>query len=92
VFADFALGRLVAQSFDSLLALAGFLNTDACKGFAFVGGDQDVVPCLGEGAGIAVRKGDPVVTEFNNAIQAIRADGTYKKFNDAYFAIDVYGK
>ncbi|MBT4889008.1 MAG: transporter substrate-binding domain-containing protein [Rhodospirillales bacterium] len=91
VFADLASGRIDAQSSDALQAEEGFLNTDAGKGFAFIGGDQDDIPCLGEGAGIAVRKGDSIVTEFNNAIQAIRADGTYAKFNDMYFAMDIYG-
>ena len=31
-------------------------------------------------------------TELNAAIKAIRANGTYKKINDKYFKIDVYGK
>ena len=91
VFADLGAGRIDAQSSDALQALEGFLNTDAGKGFAFVGGDQDDVPCLGEGAGITVRKGDALATEFSNAIQALRADGTYKKLNDKYFEMDIYG-
>jgi polar amino acid transport system substrate-binding protein/arginine/ornithine transport system substrate-binding protein len=60
-------------------------------GFAFIGEDQKDLPCLGEGAGVAIRKGDPVVDEFNKAIAAIRADGTYKRLNDKYFEIDIYG-
>lgn len=91
VFADLASGRIDAQSSDALQAMEGFLETDAGKGFAFIGGDQTDIPCLGEGAGIAIRKGDPVVDDFNKAIAAIRADGTYQKLNDKYFEMDIYG-
>jgi polar amino acid transport system substrate-binding protein len=45
----------------------------------------------GEGAGIAVRQGDPLKDKFNAAIAAIRSDGTYKKIQDKYFNFDVYG-
>ncbi len=91
VFADLASGRIDAQSSDALQAMEGFLSKDAGKGFAFIGGDQVDLPCLGEGAGVAVRKGDSVAAEFNKAIDAIRADGTYKRLNDKYFEIDIYG-
>ena len=91
VFADLASGRIDAQSSDALQAMEGFLETDAGMGFAFIGEDQKDLPCLGEGAGVAIRKGDPIVDEFNKAIDAIRADGTYKKLNDKYFEIDIYG-
>ena len=44
------------------------------------------------GAGIAVRKGDSALrNDFNAAIKAIRANGTYKKLQDQYFDFDVYG-
>ena len=43
--------------------------------------------------GVALRKGETALkTELNGAIKAIRANGTYKKINDKYFKIDVYGK
>ncbi|MEK1928396.1 MAG: ABC transporter substrate-binding protein [Pararhizobium sp.] len=46
----------------------------------------------GEGAGIAVRKGDDALREkFNAAIDAIRKSGKYKEINDKYFPFDVYG-
>jgi polar amino acid transport system substrate-binding protein len=46
----------------------------------------------GEGAGIAVRKGDDALREkFNAAIDAIRKNGKYKEINDKYFPFDVYG-
>ena len=46
----------------------------------------------GEGAGIAIRKGeDELKGMFNTAIQAIRANGKYQEINDKYFKFDVYG-
>ena len=46
----------------------------------------------GEGAGIAIRKGEDALREkFNAAIKAIRANGKYKEINDKYFDFDVYG-
>jgi len=92
VFQDLAAGRLDAQLSDSIQGLEGFLQTDAGKGFAFMGGDQVDVECMGEGAGISMRKGnDELLTSINNAIEAIRADGTYEKINSKYFAFDIFG-
>ena len=92
VFIDLAAGRLDAQVSDSIQADEGFLETDAGKGFAFAGGVQFDLECHGEGAGIAVRKGEDELREaFNAAITAIREDGTYRSINDKYFDFDVYG-
>lgn len=92
VFLDLAAGRLDAQISDSIQADEGFLKTEAGKGFAFAGGSQFDLECHGEGAGIAVRKGEDALREaFSAAITAIRGDGTYKTINDRYFAFDVYG-
>ena len=92
VFLDLSSGRLDAQFSDSLQAKEGFLGTDAGKGFAFAGGPQYDQECHGEGAGIAVRKGEDDLREaFNAAIAEIREDGTYKAINDKYFDFDVYG-
>ena len=47
---------------------------------------------MGEGAGFAVRKEDSELRDaLSQAILDIRADGTYKKINDKYFAADIYG-
>jgi polar amino acid transport system substrate-binding protein/arginine/ornithine transport system substrate-binding protein len=93
VFLDLAAGRIDAQISDSIQAEEGFLNTDAGKDFEFVGDDQFDMECHGEGAGIAVRKGEDELREsFNMAIKAIRDDGTYKAINDKYFKIDLYGE
>ena len=47
---------------------------------------------MGDGAGIAIRKGENELREkFNAAIKAIRANGKYKEINDKYFDFDAYG-
>ena len=92
VFIDLAAGRIDTQVSDSIQADEGFLKTDAGKGFAFVGAVQFDLQCHGEGAGIAVRKGEDELREaFNAAITAVREDGTYRSINDKYFDFDVYG-
>ena len=92
VFLDLAAGRLDAQFSDSLQADQGFLMTDAGTGYEFVGGAQFDLECHGEGAGIAVRKGEEeLLAALNAAIVAIREDGTYKAINDKYFEFDVFG-
>jgi polar amino acid transport system substrate-binding protein/arginine/ornithine transport system substrate-binding protein len=92
VFQDLGSGRIAAQLSDSIQALEGFLNTDAGDGYAFLGGDQFELECYGEGAGIAVRKGEDDLREaFNAAIVAIRENGTYAEINARYFDFDIFG-
>ena len=89
---DLAAGRIDAQISDSIQALEGFLNKDEGKGYAFLGGDQFDLECHGEGAGIALRKGeDDLRNSLNAAIKAIRDDGTYADINTKYFDFDVFG-
>ncbi len=92
VFLDLQAGRIDASISDSTQANDGFLKTDQGEGYAFLGGVQYLQECHGEGAGIAVRKGEEdLIAAFNKAIQEIRADGTYQQINDKYFDFDVYG-
>jgi arginine/ornithine transport system substrate-binding protein len=92
-YLDAAAGRLDLLLADSVAMKDGFLATDKGKDWEFVGPGYTDVKYFGEGAGIAVRKTDKdLVKMFNDAIEAIRANGTYKKINDKYFKIDVYGK
>ena len=68
------------------------MKTDDGKDWEFVGPNFDDPKYFGEGAGIAIRKGDTeLVEKFNAAIDAIRANGTYDKINAKYFEFDVYG-
>lgn len=91
--ADLASGRLDLVLADSVALDEGFLKTDAGKGFAFVGPDYTDPKWFGDGAGIAIRKGETdLVDAFNKAIAQIRSDGTYAAINAKYFDFDVYGK
>ena len=48
---------------------------------------------VGDGIGIAVRKGDKEnLDRINAAITAIRANGKYKAVNDKYFDFDAFGE
>ena len=90
--ADLISGRLDLVIADSVALDEGFLKTDAGACCEFVGPDYTDPKFFGEGAGIAIRKGEPdLVSSFNAALQKIREDGTYKKINDKYFKFDVYG-
>ena len=72
----------------------GFLKTPAGKGMAMHGPDYDDVKYFGVGSGVGMRKADEagLGKQFNAAIDAIRANGTFKKLNDKYFAYDISPK
>jgi lysine-arginine-ornithine-binding protein len=90
--ADLVSGRLDLAMADSVALLDGFLKTDAGADFEFVGPDYNDPKFHGEGVGIAIRKGeDDLRAAFNEAIDKIRADGTYQAINEKYFDFDVYG-
>jgi lysine-arginine-ornithine-binding protein len=90
--ADLASGRLDLVMANGVALLDGFLKTPEGQGFVFVGDDYRDPDFHGEGAGIAIRKGEQeLVDAFNAAIKQIRADGTYKAINDKYFDFDIYG-
>ncbi len=92
-YLDLVSGRADAGIADSVAVLEGFLSTDEGKDFQFYGPDFSDPKWFGDGAGIAVRKGEDELREkLNAALAQIRADGTYKKINAKYFDFDVYGK
>lgn len=88
---DIANGRVDAVMDDSTV-LSEWLKSPegaCCKMVGVVPSDPVI---HGEGAGIAIRKGETdLVNKFNAAIDAIRASGKYKEINDKYFDFDVYG-
>ncbi len=89
---DLVAGRLDYVIADSIALLDGFLKKDIGKGFVFVGPSYTDKKWFGDGAGVAIRKGEDKLREaINAAIRKIRADGTYAKINAKYFDFDIYG-
>ena len=88
---DFASGR-VDLLFADVIVLAEFNKTAGGASGEIVGPNYTDSHYFGLGAGIGVRQGDSELREkLDLAIQQIRTDGTYKKINDKYFSVDVYG-
>lgn len=88
---DLANGR-IDGAIDDVVVLSEWLKTPdgaCCK----LLGTLPIDPVInGEGAGIAIRKGEDALREkFNAAIKAIRANGKYQEINAKYFPFDVYG-
>ncbi|PVZ16249.1 MULTISPECIES: ABC transporter substrate-binding protein [unclassified Pseudomonas] len=93
IYLDLAAGRIDGTLADATLLQDGFLKTDAGKGFAFAGPAFTDPQYFGDGVGIAVRKGSKEQLEaLNSALEAIRANGTYKQIQDKYFDFDIYGQ
>lgn len=96
VYLDIKSGRLDGTVADYMEVTGGFLSKPEGAKYELVGPDLKQPQYFGYGAGIALRKGeDKLKGELNEAIKAIRSNGTYKTLNDKYFAkynIDVYGE
>jgi polar amino acid transport system substrate-binding protein len=83
---DLVNGRLDVMFADGLV-MYEWLKSDDGKNFEFYGEGLS----LDEGIGIAVRKEDEALRgKLNEAIKAIRADGTYDKINAQYFPFSIY--
>ncbi|MEF2071472.1 ABC transporter substrate-binding protein [Consotaella aegiceratis] len=89
---DVASGRLDGVV-DDVVVLDEWLKTDegsCCKLLGTLPADPEI---YGKGIGIGLRKGDEKLKDmFNDAIVAIRENGTYKEIQDKYFDFDVYGE
>ena len=88
--ADLAAGRIDYGLADTVYTAEGFLKSDAGKDYELKG-EPISDPLIGGNVGAALRKGDPLLSEINAAIKALRENGTYKAINDKYFGFDVYG-
>lgn len=90
---DLFAGRIDGTLADALV-LETFLKSDEGKGCCSDAGlvaQDDAL--LGKGIGFGLRKGnDALKTSLNQAIQAIRADGTYDKITANYFNFNIYGE
>lgn len=97
IYLDLGAGRLDATWVDALMALGGFLEEPAGEGYEVAGKpvfgrNAAEKAIIGEGVGIAVRKRDTDLKEkLDQALAAIRADGTYNTIRKNYFDEDIYG-
>lgn len=88
---DLSYGRVEAVLADKLGLLDWLGGSPEGVCCAIIGDDIREPRFLGDGIGIALRKGDTEWRDqLNAAIKAIRADGTYQKINDRYFPFDIY--
>ncbi|MCY1298661.1 Lysine/arginine/ornithine-binding periplasmic protein [compost metagenome] len=93
IYLDVLSGRLDGVLADVFPLNEGFLKTENGKSYEFVGPVLNDPKYFGEGAGIAVRKGDDALREkFNNAIKALRENGKYQQIQAKYFDFDIYGE
>lgn len=87
---DLENGRVDAV-IDDIIVLSEWVGTKEGACCKIVGALTPDPIINGEGAGIAIRKGENELREkFNAAIQAIIANGKYKEINDKYFSFSVY--
>lgn len=92
-YLDLTAGRVDMLLADSVALSDGFLKKPEGKNYEFIGPDLTDKKWFGEGAGIAIRKGETELAEkFNKAIETIRANGVYKQIQDKYFDFNVYGE
>ena len=92
-YLDLTAGRVDMLLADSVALSDGFLKKPEGADYQFIGPDLADPKWFGDGAGIAIRKGDTdLVEKFNQAIEKIRSDGTYKTIQDKYFDFNVYGE
>ena len=92
VYLDAASGRIELIFGNSDQLLLAFLDQDNGKDFAFVGEPVTDKAYIGEGTALALRKRDKALADdFNQAIAAIRSNGTYDEIAHRYFSFDIYG-
>lgn len=94
IFLDLKAGRIDMTMADSPAIDQGFLSKPEGKGFAMVGPVFDDPKYFGTGTGVAMRKADEktLAAKFNAAIEALQADGTFKKMAAKYFPYDISPK
>lgn len=89
-FVDLSVGR-VAVVFADKIAAQQWLEQGGKECCEAAGPEISDLKVIGEGAGIGLRKADnDLRNRFNDAIDEIVKDKTYKTINDKYFSFSVY--
>ncbi|MEO1399179.1 MAG: transporter substrate-binding domain-containing protein, partial [Pseudomonadota bacterium] len=90
---DLIAGRIDAYADGAIPIQESLLSTDEGKDYRFGGAALSDPAYFGTGNGIALRQEDTeLLAKMNEALAAIRADGTYEKINAKYFSFDIYGE
>ncbi|KPF47030.1 ABC transporter substrate-binding protein [Rhizobium sp. AAP43] len=85
-------GGRVDAVIDDIVVLSEWVKSDAGKCCKILTPLETDVEINGQGAGIAVRKGETALADkLSAAIEGIRANGKYAEINKKYFDFDVYG-
>jgi arginine/ornithine transport system substrate-binding protein len=92
IYLDLLAGRLDASLAGSIAVEEGLLKGAGGENFHFVGPSFSEQQYFGTGAGIAIRKQDPLAGELNKALANIRANGTYDQIRKKYFAVDIWSE
>lgn len=92
IFLDLLGGRLDATMASSVVIDESLLKRPEGHDYEFFGPSFTEEQFFGTGIGIAVRKSDPLAGRFNQALETIRANGTYDKIRQKYFDFDIYGE
>ena len=91
-YLDLKSGRVDYVLADTASVMDGLVNKSNGE-YSLVGPGLSDKKWFGEGAGVALRKGDgDLKAMFNKAIKELRANGQYKTVNDKYFDFDAYGE
>jgi arginine/ornithine transport system substrate-binding protein len=91
IYMELAAGRGDVGFGSSVVSGEAFLKKPEGKGYEQVG-PAVRLEAGGGGVGVAFRKGeDALRTKVNDALKAIKADGTYKKMAAQYFDFDISG-
>ncbi|MFT0772134.1 ABC transporter substrate-binding protein [Psychrobacter aquimaris] len=83
-FLDLGSNRVDAMISDKLPAIE-WLSSNAGSKYALKGDEIDI----NDNFAIAVRPGDPLQAKINQSLANIKANGTYDKINQKYFAVPV---
>ncbi|PMS22621.1 ABC transporter substrate-binding protein [Trinickia dabaoshanensis] len=93
VYSDLASGRLDAAVQEAQTAEDGFLGKPSGAGFEIVGAPLSDPATLGEGTGFGLRKSDAVLlTKVEDALDALKRDGTLTQLSRKYFKRDIIAK
>ena len=87
---DLAAGRVDVVLAQSII-MGQWLESADGAGFQFYGAPITDKKYIGQGAGIAIRKGeDQLLEQFNDALKTIIKNGTHKRISSKYFKFDIY--